>query len=487
MSIQGVFCLCFFLCQATFHRKERGKKRVGLKMSLFGWIRDRCKSEKGDLGLEMLEGRLLLDSGGEGVLVLNLAAGASVTYVEPDDSLVRVKIKDAALSVTLVGDEIGYELNRDSYEVFSGGGVSVSEISVSDSDDKSSLIFKVKGGDGRADIGSINVDSSLGSLKGSEVNLGGNLSVDGSLSLLELNDITGSQQLIYVGNSDDDSVLKIRLHDVVDLSITSLTPIKSLSLNSWQDTDMVMVMDMIAAAGLGRLVVKEDFAAGLTLAGDIDDFVLGSVRVGGVISSGGWNVLGGVKTISAGSIDDGFSLFAAGELGCLKVAGDCGGSIRVGDAGKIYVSGEYSDADLMVAGGLDYLRVGGSMLNVNLRAGGVIGSVKAESIINSMVFAGIDDSVSGLPASSEEFSDFGLIGRVRFGAMVNSNIAAAKIGKLTLGDVTVDNLGNAFGVTIIEMGKVNFRDGDGRYRLSSVEVAAEYNMTSSGDFVFRMI
>ncbi len=454
-------------------------------MLLFGWIRDRCKSEKGDLGLEMLEGRLLLDSGGEGTLVLNLAAGASVTYVEPDDSLVKVRINDAALSVTFIGNEPGYEVDRDDYTVLSSGGVNISEILVSDSDDKSSLIFKVKGGDGRADIGDINVDGSLGSLKGSEVNLGGNLSVDGSLSLLELNDITGSQQLIYVGNSDDDSVLKIRLHDVVDLSITSLTPIKSLSLNSWRDSDMVM--DMIAVAGLGRLVVKEDFAAGLTLAGDIDDFVLGSVRVGGVISSGGWNVLGGVKTISAGSIDDGFSLFAAGELGCLKVAGDCGGSIRVGDAGKIYVGGEYSDADLMVAGGLDYLRVGGSMLNVNLRAGGVIGSVKAESIINSMVFAGIDDSVSGLPASSEDFSDFGLIGRVRFGAMVNSNIAAAKIGKLTLGDVTVDNLGNAFGVTIIEMGKVNFRDGDGRYRLSSVEDAAEYNMTSSGDFVFRML
>ena len=83
------------------------------------------------------------------------------------------------------------------------------------------------------------------------------------------------------------------------------------------------------------------------------------------------------------------------------------------------------------------------------RASGNVGSVSAQSLSASTIYAGIADSVASnaLPAGVGDFASQATIASVSVKASTaGSNVAAFNLGKLALGQVNTNNGGVPFGL-----------------------------------------
>src|SRR5688500_2123912 len=92
------------------------------------------------------------------------------------------------------------------------------------------------------------------------------------------------------------------------------------------------------------------------------------------------------------------------------------------------------------------------MAGSSVRARGDIGTVKARSIRDSRIYAGVRDDVNGLPDSADDFADpsavlkgVSVTGKSS-GAFSNTLIAAPAVGKLSLRSVSTGDGGRPFGV-----------------------------------------
>jgi hypothetical protein len=332
--------------------------------------------------------------------------------------------------------------------------------------------------------------SSLKSITGKMTSLLGDVTVDGTLGSLTMDDATAGSTISIgprpMGDTRTTTALSFDL--VADMSILSATPVKSLKVTRWLDTDGTA--DAISAPSVASLTVKGDkkrllagnFQADLNLLSqDAKGVSLGTFKAAGSVTDAAWTLAGGAKTITVNSSDASWSA-KFGDVGdwanvgkIRSVAGNLAGSFTANSIDTVSASANLAnltldlkqapDARLKALGALS---AKGWIDSSQIRADGMIQKVTAGGIRNSTIFAGVDvvrdeDGVGGVPDNVLDLPNIGDLappvggllaaikslkttgikaGRTYVQSFINSNIAAGSLGKISLCYAKYDNDGN---------------------------------------------
>ncbi|KKL86337.1 hypothetical protein LCGC14_1945750, partial [marine sediment metagenome] len=163
----------------------------------------------------------------------------------------------------------------------------------------SSLTAKAdKDGDGSFSIGDLTVDSSIKSIKLQGVQVLGDVDIQGGIAKLSMGDLlSGDAHTIQIGSSSAISATSIKMGRVKNLTLTSQTILKSLTVTEWLDDDASA--DVLTAPALNKLAVKGNkklgiagnFQADLILAGDpLAAKTLSSAKIAGTLAQATWYV-----------------------------------------------------------------------------------------------------------------------------------------------------------------------------------------------------
>lgn len=268
----------------------------------------------------------------------------AVLYTDTDGTAAQVQLKGAQGTLNFTGTDILVE-DLGSKILVSGIDVELYSIGLTGTSAGTALTMKAKGGlDGIMAFNSLTADGDLKQVNGKGAVLTGDMDVTGTLAKLMLTGTAGDQGTITVGApATDGPSLAVKMGAVSDLNIDSATPIKSLAVDEWTDTDAEP--DGIAAPWMKALKTKGDFDAAVNVAGD-----LGAVKVGG-------SMAGGVA--------------AGGELRAVSVKGNVTGALASG-------------------GDMRAVKIGGSLMDTNVDVGGELRAlVIKEHLFDSSVTAGL--------------------------------------------------------------------------------------------------
>ncbi len=242
-------------------------------------------------------------------------------------------------------------------------------------------------------IETFETDGDLGGLQAPTTDLDGTMSFFGGLGKLVMNDVA-DQHVIEIGLADKPMATAMTFNDVTDLSIMSGSPIKSLVVNQWLDTDDTA--DVIDATWIGSLTSAGDFQADLLLSG-LDargDVALGSARIGGDIDAGApteWILLtGSVGQVNVGGTVDNFTLEAdSAKTLTFNIVGDADitlidaatsvtaaswatGTIDAAAVKQLRIAGDFGPG-MELTGALGNARIGGDITGGTWTLGGLTG------------------------------------------------------------------------------------------------------------------
>jgi len=265
-----------------------------------------------------------------------------------------------------------------------------------------------------------------------------------------------------------------------------------------------------ALTGIGTVMVNGgDLSGDLTSNGNVSTIsVTRNALTGhGGNVSGAFNLGGGLLSLTLTGGDLSGALNVGGSLGMLSLnkSGANGGNVLAGAVvnagviGSLRAGGSFQGASgngitvnagqitgLNVAGDMDYtaltlanaarkatvaalgtMSVGGNMANSQLLSDGNLTSVTLGGMDDSEAFAGVASSVTGLPGAEADFSGQDSIGTftilgLKSGttpitSLINSNIAAWKLGTASLAYAQGDNGGVPFGVACNQYATLTYR------------------------------
>lgn len=311
---------------------------------------------------------------------------------------------------------------------------------------KSTLTVKVSGGE--ATLGAVTINGSLKSFTAPDANFTETFTITGTLESLTLGDETLTKSAIDIEGAGVATTIKIGT--VHDLTLTTASPIKSLTATAW--TAGQFNADAITAPSIGTLTVKGDFdpVMNLTAAG-LD---LKTEKISGNITGGSLTAAGSVGTISANSVAAGWTSTIDGPVNTLQTKGDFDGAFNASALTTAKIGGNLAGATLTFTGSskgyaLKTLTVGKSASNTLLAASANVGNITVGGIANSRILIGVASTATTLPTDASAFTasdtlaSFTTKGTSPFS---NTIIAAATIDKSKLADVTTNNNGIPFGL-----------------------------------------
>lgn len=325
-----------------------------------------------------------------------------------------------------------FALTGGGYAMLTGGG-GFTQINIYDTTPASVLTITAPTGT-ITSIGDIIISGSLKSLTAKTVSLRGNLTVEGTIGTLILNDVQDSH-LIDLNSTntvvDPKLGLTITLDEVSDCLLdTHGIPIKSLNVTNWTGGGM------ITAPWVASVTVKGDLDADFTLGGkDAKGVALGKLAVGGdldsvilaksgsvgSIGSRKWNA-GSLDTLSLKSVQmkdeiGDVSLTVSGPIGTLAATRWVSGMVKADYLGSVKTTGAKGTAKLgipPVAGDLD------ADITID-------GADAAGVSLKSLTVAGDIDAV---------ISMLGAAGSVKAGSWSEGALSAASLKSLAVtGDV----------------------------------------------------
>ena len=188
------------------------------------------------------------------------------------------------VTITLTGPGSGQVIFPDTGNA-DAGQVVVNNVAVS------SALTITAGGAGTA-VGELTVNGSLKSLTFRNADLAGAMNVTGTIPKIAMRNAGGSIALNGAGGAP----AAITLAQAKDLTLTTASPIRSLRLNEWLDTDATP--DLITTPTLSALAARGAFEAGVS-AGAIGRHTAGGALNGAVIRA-----TGSIASITVGSVAD---------------------------------------------------------------------------------------------------------------------------------------------------------------------------------------
>jgi len=251
----------------------------------------------------------------------------------------------------------------------------------------------------------------------------------------------------------------------------------------------------------GITKIAGDFEAGLSLTGDLPArrAAVTYAWISGKLADAAWDVGGTVGSLRVGSVGDDFTGDFASTIGSLS--GDWTvpsiRSVRVGDSvvGAALTLTQAA-APKSLAMTLGYMSVRRWIDASSVESAGTIGSLTAGAIRDSDVFAGVsqtrDSNSDGRADMPDPDTDFDVLAlaaikavtingiRGEEFAVARSNIAAANLGRIAIGNVDGDNGGKRFGVTGKHLGGL-------RCASARTTPASSAGQPSLGDFRVHVV
>lgn len=243
-----------------------------------------------------------------------------------------------------------------------------------------------------ASISGLTVNGSLKELIADRIGVDGNVTISGAVGKVILGNIAHSTFQINGFGVD----VSIQLGQVTDSSLTSRTPIRSLTVDRWRDTDLTP--DTLSTPYIETLSSHGDFEAGVSTTTSHKGFSIKRLVTSGHIS-GTWSVRGSVNELQVGSIAADFTGTFRGVLNSVMVRGNAGGTFGSGNIKRMIVGGNLVGAtylagaslgangvldgtsvdDTFTAAHIGLIEVRGQMINSNVAAGmqttdGIIGN-----------------------------------------------------------------------------------------------------------------
>jgi cyclophilin family peptidyl-prolyl cis-trans isomerase len=246
-------------------------------------------------------------------------------------------------------------------------------------------------------------------------------------------------------SSDPKARVALTFGSIVDSAISSLLPVKSLTVGSYSDTG---ARQTIAAVAIDSIKINGGAGFGSNL--NVTSVPVKTASFKLPITGGSWTLSQGVGTLTTGAVSDGTSFTFGQPVRTFNVTGDFAGDIDGPAVSSLSVRGNINAADIDVTGAITKLSATGAVLNSRVEAGTLIKTFSAASLSGSNIYAGVTNPpTSGLPSplafgTTSEIGSLSL--RARTDAFVNSSVAARTIKSLALSSVRVDNANVPFGI-----------------------------------------
>jgi hypothetical protein len=131
---------------------------------------------------------------------------------------------------------------------------------------------------------------------------------------------------------------------------------------------------------------------------------------------------------------------------------------------------------------LGVLNVGGTIANTVLRSDGNIGTVTADSLNASTLFAGIAPTTTGLPLAASEFVNAAALQQLKLKTgYTASNVAAKNLGKLSVGTLNTNNAGQRFGFAADKIALLTGSTGPGvKFALKKLDTPTDVQVQTQG-------
>ena len=321
------------------------------------------------------------------------------------------------------------------------GDCSFAKVILSGTTDKSVLTITPEPG-AKTSIVNIEAAGPIKTINARNVDLTGDILINGTAAMIILNDVSGSSN-IKIGSSSSPCALKFGR--VNNLTLTSGTPIKELRATEWKSGSL-------NAPWISNLTIDGNAAGGI--AGDF----------------------GADVNLSGTGRPKGISLKKA------KIAGQLGDSnwIVVGDCGTIETASSSQDLDANIMGNIGTLKaVGNKKMNINATLSGIWQVKSANTITAGQL---MDSNFAAANGLLKTLKITGIVGEP-FG-IINSNVTAGHIGSAYLAFPQYSNNGTPFGLTAGAIDKVTVKDPAKTTTWKNLKVGAEAITTQ--DFVIRL-
>jgi hypothetical protein len=259
----------------------------------------------------------------------------------------------------------------------------------------------------KTSVANIEADGPVKTINARNVDLTGDILINGGCAMIALNDISGSSDINIGSSSSTNATCSLKFGRVNNLTLTSGTPIKTLQATEWNSGSLnapwisSLAIDGNAAGGIAG-----NFGADINLsgAGSPKGVSLNNAKIAGQLGDSNWIIVGSCGTIRAASSSQNFDANIAGNIGTLKALGNKKMSIDATLSGTWQVT----SANTIIAGKLmdaNFIAVNG--LLKTLKITGIV--AEPFGIINSNVTAGhIGNAYLAFPKYSNNGTPFGL-------------------------------------------------------------------------------
>ena len=196
-----------------------------------------------------------------------------------------------------------------------------------DTTEKSAFSITTKGKGITTSVGDITVNGPIKSITAKTTDLAGNITIDGSLGSLMLNNVSGDRIITIGSSSNPKAGVLMKFNRVSDLSIDSDMPIRTLSAVEWLDTDAtidhinVPSLGTVSITGNKKLGLIGDFAPEINVTGagmDPAKPILRNAKIAGIFGAIGntSTVNGSVSSISTAQLQG--DLYVNGNAKSIK-------------------------------------------------------------------------------------------------------------------------------------------------------------------------
>ncbi|MCP4712396.1 MAG: hypothetical protein GY869_27555, partial [Planctomycetes bacterium] len=394
----------------------------------------------------------------------------TVKYADPDGSNVTLKLNNGSGKLVFDGNSLRREIKGSTMTII--GSAELIDVQLQNSNAKTSLTINAKNGDGQTTLGGLS-GHTLGKITGKNLDLIGDIDLNGSLNALTLDDI--ASHVSVTTNAPSAAGMKIKIDHINDQVIFDLDDsVKNFQANSFDSgsltTDFIQTLK-IKQGPLGANVTTQSgginnlfayntilgninsatfinkitskiggvsFASNITAnAGDIQKITTSQTIAGRIMSH---NSILNISAKSGGFTGEAHAKENIGKIN----AGDFQGAvISAGqDINQINAAGHINDTFFMA--GYDFsagntLGLGDGSIN-KISAGGSFSG----SYISAAVLPPVNELLSVLPGVQPPYTGLGYlgnIGKVTFGAALDQN-ATTDFGLYASGGINPIKAGN---------------------------------------------
>jgi hypothetical protein len=219
----------------------------------------------------------------------------ALIFTDADGTVVTITLSGGTAQALILGENVQTTPGKKGVAV-TGTNLSLGALSVT-AGALANVKVKTSGGDGRAELGDLNVTGSVGSLAGKTLDVTGDVLISGNLTKVDLGRFLAADQSFTVQGGA--VATSYRFDRVSDLLITSAAAIKSVAVSEWLSGGGT---NEIAAPSIGKVQSRGDFHASLSLTDEGAALSLGTLKVTGAMMNAVIEARSSIKSITAASM-----------------------------------------------------------------------------------------------------------------------------------------------------------------------------------------